>query len=224
MITSANPSTNRGLGIVLISLLAFWFLGVLTAASFGVFDAGTRYSMRLPLPLGLAAVLPVVIFSIWFQASSRLREQLFSLDPVVLTTVHVYRVGGIAFLILLAKGNLPPLFALPAGLGDMTIGVTAPFIAQALSRGSVSRSGFVRWQLAGITDLVVALTLGVLYSPSPLGILAHGVTTRAMGQLPMTLIPTFAVPLLVILHIICIVQARQTMESDTRLQAAPSRA
>lgn len=106
-----------------------------------------------------------------------------------LTTVQVWRVGGIAFLILLAKGILPPILAVPAVFGDMAIGVTAPFIADAPAQNNMSARGFVRWQIAGILDLVVAVTLGVLSSPSRLGILAHGATTRVIGQLPMTLIP-----------------------------------
>jgi hypothetical protein len=209
-----NSQSDRGLSVVVVGLLAVWFLAVLTAASIGVFDAGTRYSMNVPIPLGLGAVLPVAVFGLWFQASSRFRQHLLSINPVVLTTVQVWRVGGIAFLILLTKGMLPPIFALPAGLGDMAVGVTAPFIANALAQNKISEWGFVRWQMAGITDLVVAVTLGVLSSPGRIGILAHGVTTRVMGQLPMTLIPTFAVPLLVILHIICIAQVREARQRN----------
>jgi len=40
----------------------------------------------------------------------------------------------------------------------------------------------------------------------------HGVATAVMTVLPMSLIPTFAVPLLVMLHVICIAQARQWKE------------
>jgi hypothetical protein len=218
-----KPS-NQALTGVIVGLLGTWFLAVLVAASIGVFDAGSRFSMSVPLPLGFAAVLPVSVFGLWFQASSRLREHLLSLNPVVLTTVQIWRVGGISFLLLLAKGILPPIFALPAGLGDMAIGVTAPFIAHALSQNKLSAGGFVRWQVAGITDLVVAVTLGVLCSPSRLGILAHGTTTRVMGQLPMTLIPTFAVPLLVILHIICIAQARRARTGNLALFTASNAA
>jgi hypothetical protein len=50
--------------------------------------------------------------------------------------------------------------------------------------------------------------------------LAHGITTRVMGQLPMSLIPTFAVPLLVILEIICIGQVRQRRRTSSVLHTA----
>jgi hypothetical protein len=204
-----NTDNNQRLSRLLWSLLAAWFLAVLLAGFIGVFDAGTRYSMATPIPSGLSAVLPVVAFAIWFSISSGFRQYLRSLNPVVLTAVQTWRVGGVVFLILMAKGMLPPTFALPAGLGDMTIGVTAPLIALALSRKKLAEWVFVLWQAAGILDLVVAVGTGVLSSPTRLGVLAHGATTRLMGQLPMSLIPTFVVPLLLIFHIICIAQLRQ---------------
>jgi hypothetical protein len=201
--------------------LVAWFLAVLAAGSIGIFDAGTRYSTRLPISLGLAAMMPVLVFGLWFLASASFREHLMSLNPVVLTAVQTWRVGGVVFLILMANGILPPFFALPAGLGDMFVGITAPFVALALVRNKLSAGRLILWQALGIVDLVVAVTMGVLCSPSPIGILAHGITTRAMGQLPMSLIPTFAVPLLVILEIICIAQVRESGRTSAALHPAP---
>jgi hypothetical protein len=94
--------------------------------------------------------------------------------------------------------------ALPAGWGDIAIGATAPFIALKLANPD-HRKSFIFWQLLGITDLVTAVGNGVtarLINP-------HGIATSAMTVLPMSLIPTFAVPLFMILHFISIAQARQ---------------
>jgi len=216
-----NGSNRQELSRFLWGLLVAWFLAVLAAGSIGIFDAGTRYSTRLPISLGLAAMMPVLVFGLWFLASASFREHLMSLNPVVLTAVQTWRVGGVVFLILMANGILPPFFALPAGLGDMFVGITAPFVALALVRNKLSAGRLILWQALGIVDLVVAVTMGVLCSPSPIGILAHGITTRAMGQLPMSLIPTFAVPLLVILEIICIAQVRESGRTSAALHPAP---
>jgi hypothetical protein len=215
-----NGSNRQELSRFLWGLVVVWFLAVLVAGSIGVFDAGTRYSTRLPISLGLAATMPVLIFGLWFLASASFREHLMSLNPVVLTAVQTWRVGGVVFLILMANGILPPFFALPAGLGDMFVGITAPFVALALVRNKLSAGRLILWQALGIADLVVAVTMGVLCSPSPIGVLAHGITTRVMGQLPMSLIPTFAVPLLVILEIICIGQVRQRRRTGSVLHTA----
>src|SRR5580704_12241160 len=47
---------------------------------------------------------------------------------------HTFRVEGVAFLIIMALGHLPALFALPAGLGDIAAGVAAPLVALRLAR------------------------------------------------------------------------------------------
>src|SRR5580693_7033817 len=74
---------------------------------------------------------------------------------------HLFRVEGVVFLIMMALGHLPALFALPAGLGDIAAGIAAPLVAYRLARGTGRRAAL--WHNAfGITDLVVALTLGAL--------------------------------------------------------------
>ena len=213
-------SNSKSLGNTLWSLLALWFLAVLLAAYIGVFSTW----MNVPIPLGVAAGLPILIFAVWYWSSGRFREYVLSLDPVALTAVHTWRIGGIAFIILMAMGLLPPPFALPAGLGDFAIGVTAPFVAYALSKKALPSKAFVAWHYAGIADLIVAVTTGVLSAIPGTGLVAHGTTTRIMGLLPMSLIPTFFVPLLLILHLICIAQMRHTKSQFLPLHAAPSRA
>ncbi len=190
-------------GVFLLVILAVWLAGVTTASAAGLFQL-----KGLPLLLGLAAVVPVVVFLLWFYNSDRLRTFLLGLNPAMLAAVHTWRIVGVVFLTLMALGMLPPSFALPAGMGDIAMGVTAPWIARMVRRQSISPGEFIAWQVAGIADLVIAVGTGVLSSPTKMGILAHGVTTRLMGQLPLSLIPTFFVPLLVILHIIQIAQAR----------------
>jgi hypothetical protein len=192
----------------LLGLLGVWLAGVTIASALKVFDTGSPGSMQLPLPLGLAASVPVVAFLIWFRSSRTFRGYLLSLDPAVLTAVHVWRIEGAVFIALWAVGRLPGPFALLAGIGDMTIGFTAPLVAWAFRRGKISSGAFVGWQIAGIADLVIAVATGALSSNSKFGLAAHGVTSRMMGLLPMSLIPTFGVPLMVILHLVCIAQVR----------------
>jgi hypothetical protein len=56
--------------------------------------------------------------------------------PTRLALPHTLRVVGVLFLIVMAQGHLPAAFALPAGLGDIAIGVAAPFVARRLARGN----------------------------------------------------------------------------------------
>src|SRR5205807_54006 len=123
--------------------------------------------------------------------------------------VQSVRIAGIMFLALATYKILPAYFALSAGWGDIIVGATAPFAAMWLANPA-HRKGFIFWQLLGITDLVNALTLAAL----PGVIDPHGISTAAMTVLPMSYIPTFAVPVFLILHIISIAQARRWRAND----------
>ncbi len=67
---------------------------------------------------------------------------------------------------------------------------------------------FVIWNLLGILDLVVALATGALGTILVAGADA-GVTTAAMAQMPLVLIPAFFVPVLFALHAAALLQARR---------------
>ena len=120
------------------------------------------------------------------------------------------------FLVLNAYRILPGELALPAGWGDIVIGATAPLVALKFADPSYRKS-FILWQLLGITDLVNAVGMGV----AARFINPHGIATSAMTVLPMSLIPTFAVPLFMILHFICIAQARQWQKQQYPRVAEP---
>ena len=209
-------SKSKGLGNLLWGLLALWFAAVLLLAYNRVYDS------HGPIYVGISAAAPILVFAIWFYSSAAFRQYVLSLNPTILTAVHTWRIEGIVFVLLCLMGFLPASFAYPAGFGDMAIGITAPFIAYAWSKKKLSSGAFVLWQSLGIADLVVAVITGVLNSLPNIGILAHGTTTRIMGLLPMSLIPTFAVPLMLILHIICIAQVRKLKRERAALSGSPA--
>jgi len=182
-------------------LIAAWFVFSLAASALHLYRTGPNAP---PLALGIAVLTPIVVFLVWFNRSPAFRKFSMSLNPRALTFVQSWRLAGFVFLVLAAYGILPQVFALPAGWGDIAIGATASLAALQLARPE-RRSGFILWQVLGMTDLVAAVTLGTLAG----FIDPHGIPTSAMTVLPMSLIPTFAVPLFFILHIICIAQARQ---------------
>jgi hypothetical protein len=110
---------------------------------------------------------------------------------------HSFRVAGVVFLLYLALGHLPALFALPAGLGDIATGIAAPLVARRLAQGTGRRAAL--WFNAfGLTDLVVALTLGGL---TGFGLLNVTPSSAPISELPLALIPTVGVPLFLVLHI-----------------------
>ena len=127
--------------------------------------------------------------------------------PARLALPHTLRVVGVLFLIVMAQGHLPAAFALPAGLGD--IGLSAPFVARRLARGT-GRAGAVRFNVLGILDLIVAGTIGFLL----FRVVEVTPSTAPLFMLPLALIPTVAVPLALVLHIVSLRRLRTVAKSE----------
>jgi hypothetical protein len=193
--------TNAKYAKLTTGLIFVWFLFSLTASALHLFATDPN---QPPIPLGLAVLIPIVIFVIWSVNSQSFRQFLLSLNPRTLTFVQSWRIAGFVLLALYAYNILPAQFALPAGWGDIAIGATAPLVALKLADPN-HRKSFIFWQLLGIADLVNAVGMGVATQ----FINPHGISTSAMTVLPMSMIPTFGVPLFLILHFISIAQARQ---------------
>jgi hypothetical protein len=164
----------------------------------------------LPLPIAIGVTAPVIVFLGAYWMSRRFREFVLAADLRLITGIQAWRAAGFGFLALYAYGVLPGLFALPAGLGDIAIGVTAPWIILALIRQpsfATSRT-FVVWNVLGLLDLVVAVSTGALSSTLATGI-AGEITTRPMGELPLLLIPAYLVPVFIMLHLTALFQVRR---------------
>jgi hypothetical protein len=130
---------------------------------------------------------------------------------------HALRVAGVAFIIAMALGRVPAAFALPAGLGDIAIGLSAPLVARRLATGAPGARGRAVWfNVLGIADLVVAVALAFLAGIGPQLILHVTPSTHALALLPLTLIPTTVVPLALALHVISLLRLR----ADARGAAA----
>jgi hypothetical protein len=121
----------------------------------------------------------------------------------ILVAVHTWRVIGIAFLWGVSQGILPPAFGIPAGVGDVMIGVTAIPFAYFLRKGySWSKYALIVWSVLGIADLVNAVSLGLITAPVLPG--------STMTTFPWILVPTVGVPLALLLHGITLYRLRNT--------------
>lgn len=192
-------------------VLIVWFLLVLWFGTVGVFvgQPGTP-----PFAIAIGVAIPLLLFLAWMRVSHTFHEYVLSLDVRLIAGIQAWRWAGLGFLTLYAYNVLPAVFALPAGLGDMAIGFTAPWILLALLRRpdfAASRA-FIRWNLLGILDLVVAVSIGALSTLFATG--APGeISTAPMATLPLVLIPTYLVPVFLMLHATALMQSRQLIRN-----------
>jgi hypothetical protein len=206
-------NNNRSSTKLLVSVvLALWLGIVLLLGSQGAFVGGPD-SPPLPIFFGLAT--PLALFFAAYFGWSAFREFILSADLRLVTAIQAWRWAGLGFLSHYAHGILPGLFAFPAGLGDMAIGVTAPWILLGLIRDKsfVTSRRYVIWNLLGILDLAVAVSMGVICSGFLRGITLN-VTTGAMGQLPLVLIPAYMVPVFIMLHFTALTQVRRAIRLE----------
>lgn len=201
------PEAGQTTPSLVLGGLAVWFATALYAVLAGHLAAPAGAP---PIPIVVAAGAPPILFLILCRTSRAFRDFVLGLDIRLLVAMQGWRVLGGVFLVLYIFGMLPGVFALPAGLGDVAVGVTAPWVLLALVRRPefAATRGFIVWNLLGILDLIVALAVGGLASGAVPGLTGE-VTTAPMVVWPLAMIPGFLVPLFVILHLIAIVQARQ---------------
>ena len=183
----------------------FWYALALALAWAEFFRGGAN---RLPtIEFGL--FVPIVIAGLLLWRSTRAQRLIEAVPQSWLVGFQFYRVLGLIFLLLLGEGRLPSVFALPAGIGDVAIGLLAPVVAYAYACGTPGREQLVRaWNLLGLLDLGVAVAIGFLSSPSPFQMLSLDAPNELITAFPLVMVPAFAVPLSVVLHLASLIKLR----------------
>ena len=211
MLSSQPTGNDPRVTLVVAVVLAIWLALVFLLGAGGAF---ARPPGALPLPILIGVTTPIIAFLAAFWVLGAFRDFVLAVDLRLVTGIQAWRFAGLGFLALYAHGVLPGLFAWPAGLGDIAIGVTAPWVILALIRrpSFAASKPFVVWNLLGVLDLVVAVGTGALSSGLALGV-AGEVTTGPMAQLPLVLIPGYLVPVFIMLHLTALFQARRLAAS-----------
>jgi hypothetical protein len=189
------------------ALLVTWFFAALLSAWLGFYQGSLtriptiQYGLLIPIAAG------VVLFWRW----PMLQRIIASVPQEWIVSVQFYRVVGLIFLVLYAGGRLPGAFALPAGCGDVLVGLLAPIVGIAFARQSRGSASLVRaWNWLGIADLVVAVATGFLSSPSRFQMLALDRPNELISAFPLVMIPVFLVPLSILFHLASLEKLRQT--------------
>jgi len=160
--------------------------------------------------LPLAIFLPVLVGLVLLTNSKRIASLLDVTPASWLIGLQVYRVLGGIFLVDWARGTLPGAFALPAGIGDIAVGLLALPAALWVASGlPIGRKVGIWWNLLGLADFAVAIATGMMTSPGRFQVLALNHPNTQIGTFPTVMIPAFAVPSSIILHALSLWQLRR---------------
>lgn len=203
------PPSTDSIGFSIIGLgaalaLAIWFVLIVSLGATGAFIGRPGAP---PFGIAMGVTVPLLVFFTCLRLWATFRDFILSLDLRLIVGMQAWRWAGLGFIFLYAYKVLPGLFALPAGLGDMAVGFTAPLMILGLTRPREFAAGraFVRWNWLGILDLVVALCLG-----ATLAVVSPGaISTAPMAALPLLIVPVFLVPLFLMLHATALMQSRR---------------
>ena len=205
-VTTKVWTTSRQ--VVLLMLLAVWFA---VATVIGSLELLSNTNNALLAPIAITAVIPVAFFLGLYNASSRFRSFVLAQDIETLTMLQHWRVIGFGFLMLYAYGALPGLFAWPAGLGDVAVGLAAPLVVLQLRRDPTyaTSSGLVRFQYLGLLDFAAAIVTAGLSAGAFANLTPDGITSAPMDVWPLNLFPSFIVPIFIILHLTVLLKVRE---------------
>jgi hypothetical protein len=125
------------------------------------------------------------------------RAWLVAIDERWLVGLHLTRFVGADFLYLYARGELPYAFAVPGGLGDIAVAsLAALLLLWGAPRDARRRAAYLAWNALGLVDI-----LFVVVTAARLG-LANPASMAPLLRLPLSLLPTFLVPLIIASHVI----------------------
>jgi hypothetical protein len=195
--TSARQSL---IAVVSGAVLTAWAILTTMLARRGFFPPPDLTS---PPPIGITLALVLFVLAVCLLVSPSLRGLLTNQRNLIL--LNLWRLVGVVFLVLMANGQMPALWALPAGIGDVIVGAMAPWIARHVETPQGRRRAVI-FNLFGMADLVVAVGLGIMTSPGPAQVFHTTPTSELATRFPLALVPTFLVPLAWTLHVVSLWQ------------------
>jgi hypothetical protein len=209
--TELTPGQRRMTWLAVMVPYTLWFAVAWSSAINGAFHTGAS-----PLPmLPLAIFLPVLIGAPLLLLSRRVGQVLDAMPASWLVALQLYRVFGGWALAAWLHGTLPGVFALPAGIGDVLTGLFAVPAAIAVATGTArGRRAAFFWNVFGLVDFVVAITLGMITTPGPLQLIVPSVSSIGAGIYPGVLTPAFVVPSSILLHALSLRQLRRLRRAE----------
>lgn len=187
-----------------------WRLSLMVAAGLGgwyglVFVLGKAdfFAQRPLFAPNMVFGFIAVYFWLRFLLARPSLASAFSAIPLHwVMSVQIFRVMGIGFLYLYWLGILPGEFALTTGWGDLAVGLSAPIVAILyFAKKAFSKSLAIVWNWIGVADLALALALGILTYSRPWQVIPTDVPNDPIALFPLVMVPLFAVPLSILLHL-----------------------
>jgi hypothetical protein len=181
-----NP--NRVVTLTLLGWLCFavglasWFHNASAPAV-----AATVWTLTALVLLACWKIIPIRVWAL-------------NVDLRWLVLFHLTRLfAGAYFPVLCQLGRLPCAFARPAGWRDIVVAVLALAVVGAM-RTQFAKTLLLIWNVIGLIDIIF-----VVFSALRFG-LKDWQSMHALRELPLSLLPTFLVPMIIASHVLIFVR------------------
>lgn len=193
--TQSSPGTSQH-GLLIAVVL--WGALVIAASATGVLGALGQHFMP---GFAILVVIGIVVPTVSYISFPSVRHAVDAIGLRRLTLFHVWRIpaGGL-FLYYASSGELPLLFGLIAGVGDVLAGLGAA----TLLKRQATETQLRRIHLFGFADFITAVGTGLTFT------LMNDPLMVTLTTLPMALIPLFGVGLSGASHIIVLSQLKRS--------------
>jgi hypothetical protein len=184
--------SNRFVALVFVGWLCFavglasWFRNASAPA--------VAATVLLLTALVLLACWKIVSIKVW----------ALNIDVRWLVLFHLTRLfAGAYFLVLCQRGQLPCEFARPAGWGDIVVAGLALAVIGAM-RTEFAKTLLLGWNALGLIDIILVVVSALRFG------LRDWQSMHALRELPLSLLPTFLVPLIIASHVLIFVRLVKT--------------
>ena len=155
----------------------------------------------LPPKIVRFTTIPLLLFLIGYVFNTSLLKRILKNAALPsLVKLHIFRLIGSFFLILLFFEVLPKPFALIAGIGDITTAVSSIFVAKAVHQNRRYARGLtLAWNTFGLLDILITSAMAIAFTKMNMETGALGVDI--LGTFPFCVIPAFAPATIIFLHL-----------------------
>jgi len=182
-------------------IMILWLVLQTVLAEKGFYTKNSGMPPRLA-----AAVLPPVLFILVCFTTPAGRRYMDTLNPRILTWLHVVRIPVEFILYTLMIHHLVPAIMTFEGRNfDIISGLTAPFIAYfGYNKKRLSKTVLLIWNFLCLVLLVNVVYYGLLSAPTEIQRYSFDQPNIAVLYFPFIWLPSFIVPLVLFSHLVCI--------------------